>query len=258
MEDQAAAASSDHAAQDLVEALAPAPQAGLPSSAAANVVANVEEGEPTFAPVAQHNLEAPVEAVAGDVAELVPTPPAADVAARDDVAECSCDCCVSVERQEPVISTNWTCTPAALGMKQSNLACNLDTAYTCALAKFEPPEVFDYHLFCMSHCKTVATEAQTQCITLSDAELAEHARDGAGLWVDHLLPAVQEAGDPAAAAAAKQEKLPTSSPQERADVAEMKGLVEDLWGPDGTGERSGAVHSAGLSHGNAKIAAGKA
>ena len=95
-------------------------------------------------------------------------------------------------------------------------------------------------------------------ITLSDAELAEHARDGAGLWVDHLLPAVQEAGDPAAAAAAKQEKLPTSSPQERADVAEMKGLVEDLWGPDGTGERSGAVHSAGLSHGNAKIAAGKA
>ena len=87
------------------------------------------------------------------------------------------------------------------------------------------------------------------------AHLAEKSEEGS---ISNLSTKVQEAGDPAAAAAAKQEKLPTSSPQERADVAEMKGLVEDLWGPDGTGERSGAVHSAGLSHGNAKIAAGKA
>jgi hypothetical protein len=255
LEDQVDASSTDAAANDLVEAFVP-PAEDLPSSAEDLTVENVEEGEPTFAPVAAHSVGDPVAAVADDVTELVPTPPPADVAARDDVQECSCDCCVSVERAEPVISTNWTCTPAAEGMANANLACHLDTAYTCALTKYDPPEVFDYHLFCRSHCKTVATTPQTQCMALSDDEL-DNAKDG-GVWVDHKLPAVAEAQDEAAAAAAKQASLPTSSPEEQADEAEMADIVKSMWGPNGDGTESGAVYAAGLSHGNAKFAAGVA
>jgi hypothetical protein len=255
LEEQVDAAGSDDAAMDVVEAFAPETMGkDLPSSAEDNLVENVEEGEPTFAPVAAHGGGDPLEAVADDVEDMVPTPPPADVAARDDVAECSCDCCVSVKREEEVISTNWTCTPAAAGMKESNLACQLDTAYTCALTKYDPPEVFDYHLFCMSHCKTVAEVPQTQCIALSDDEL-EYSKDG-GVWIDPKLPAVQEADDLAAAMAANKDPIPTSSPEEQADVAEMADIEKSMWGPEGDGTVSGAVYAAGLSHGNAKIAAG--
>jgi hypothetical protein len=254
--DVAGGTGGDEMASDLVSPVADvlAPEApedleGRTATAEANTIENAEEGAPTFAPVAAHEGSDPAAELGDAAADLVPEPPEADVAARDGVEECSCDCCLSAKRQDAVISTEWTCMPPSPSMSQEKVACTLDHGFTCALTAYEPAEVFDYHLFCMSHCKTVATEPQTQCVALSDAELVNAKKDG--VWVDHMLPAIQEADDPAAAAAALKDPPPTASPQETEDATEMGDIAKQMFGP------TGPVFQADLSLGNAQLAAGK-
>ena len=71
--------------------------------------------------------------------------------------------------------------PPSPSMNQEKVACTLDHGFTCALTTYEPAEVFDYHLFCMSHCKTVATEPQTQCVPLDSYNLIDRSDNSANI-----------------------------------------------------------------------------
>lgn len=241
LKEQTESAAEGVAAEDLLGT----ETTSLPSTNEDNQIEEVEEGSPTHAPLAAHSSEDPVEAATEDVVEMIPSEEP-NVVARDDVDACDCDCCVVIRREVPAIATNFTCTPGVLGMEGDQLACEIEHSATCAISD---TEVFDYTLFCTSHCRGVASEPQTQCMAVED-DLLPSFKEG-GVWVDNMMPTLQESGGEAVAVGGLDpDPVATSSPQEQADVAEQKAIVDGLYGEKGT------LYEAQLSLGNAKLAAG--
>lgn len=216
------------AAPGLTDMLAATGEDPLPSSEDANDVSDVVEGLPTHTPTETHEEQDPAEELASAFEDAIPEAPEANVSARDDLVACNCDCCVSAPRDKKTPGTNWTCTAGVL-FSEDQLACDLTGIVTC-----NAEEPLDYTLFCRTHCRPVATEIASQCMPLSDAQLASAKKDGA--WVDPLVPAIQELPPgvkPDGSVVEVPPAPPTSSPQEQEDVAAQKDIVDKLWAEDG-------------------------
>lgn len=216
------------AAPGYTDMIAATEEESLPSSEDANDVSDVVEGLPTHTPTETHAEEDPAQEMAAALEDAIPEAPEPNVSARDDLVACNCDCCVAAPRDKTTPGTNWTCTTGVL-FAEDQLACDLTGVVTC-----NAEEPLDYTLFCRTHCRPVSTEIATQCMPLSDQQLATAKKDGT--WTDPLVPAIEELPPGVKPDGSVQEvppAPPTSSPSEQEDVAAQKEIVDALWAPDG-------------------------